>query len=99
MFDKMMAQMKEQTEAIKKELEKTELTAEAESGLVKVLITGNKTVKDIIISESIADDPDTISDLTVIAVNRAIKKAEQLSEQKMGNMAQGMLPGLGNLLG
>ena len=99
MFDKMMAQMKEQTEAIKKELEQTELTAEAEGGLVKVIITGNKTVKDIIISESIANDPDTISDLTVIAINRAIKKAEELNEQKMGSMAQGMLPGLGNLLG
>lgn len=97
MFDKMMAQMKEQTEAVKQKLEATELTAEVEGGLVKVIITGNKTVKDIQIDSSLSDDNEAIADLTVAAVNRAIKMAEELYEREMGSVAQGLLPGLGNL--
>ena len=97
MLDKMMAQMQEQTDEINKKLDAQILTAEAESGLVTVKITGNKKIVDIAISDEIAGDTDAVCDLMTVAVNRAIAKAEALNKQEMDGMAQNMMPGFGDM--
>ncbi len=89
----MMAQVKEQSYEIKEKLEAANLTAEVEKGLVKATVNGNKVVKDIWIDESLAGDTESISDLCVAALNKAMKMAEELHEKEMGALAKDFLPG------
>jgi len=97
MFDNLMSQMQEQAAEIKKKLDETIVEAEAENGLIKVKATGNKKILSIDISNDIINDKDAIEDLTIVAVNKVLEKANEIAEKETGNMTKGMLPGLGNL--
>jgi len=97
MFDNLMSQMQEQANEIKKKLDKTIVEADAENGLVKVKATANKKILSIDISNDIINDKEAIEDLVIVAINRAIEKAEKIAEKETGSLAQGMLPDLGNL--
>jgi DNA-binding YbaB/EbfC family protein len=99
MFDNLMSQMQEQANEIKKKLEETIIETEAEGGLVKVKATGNKKILSIEISEDIINDKEAIEDLVIVAINKAIEKAEEITEKETGSMAQGLFPDLGNLFG
>ncbi len=102
MLDQLMAQVNEQKEAGRKKLDTMFVSEQAENGLVKVTMTGNKKVTNIEISPTIADDKETIEDLVIVAVNKAIIAAEKLHEQEMGNIANGLMggsTGISNLLG
>ncbi|MCF6367136.1 MAG: YbaB/EbfC family nucleoid-associated protein [Bacteroidales bacterium] len=97
MFDNLMSQMQEQANEIKKKLDETVVEADAENGLVKVKATGNKKILSIDISNEIINDKEAIEDLVIVAVNKAIEKAEEIAEKETGGMAQGILPDLENL--
>ncbi len=99
MFDNLMSQMQEQANEIKKKLNNTSVEAEAENGLVKVKATGNKKILSVEISNDIADDKETIEDLVVVALNKALEKADKIAAEETGTMTKGMLPGLENLFG
>ena len=99
MFDNLMSQMQEQANEIKKKLNNTVVEAEAENGLIRVKATGNKKILSIEISNDIADDKEAIEDLVVVALNKALEKADEIAAEETGNMTKGMLPGLENLFG
>ena len=99
MFDNLMSQMQEQANEIKKKLEETIVEAEAENGLVKVKVTGNKKILSIEISDDIINDKEAIEDLVIVAVNKAIQKAEEIAEKETGSMAEGLFPDMGGLFG
>ena len=99
MFDNLMSQMQEQANEIKKKLDNTVVEGEAENGLVKVKATGNKKILSIEISDDLADDKDAVEDLVIVAVNKALKKADEIAAKETGDLAQGMLPNMGNLFG
>ena len=99
MFDNLMSQMQEQANEIKKKLEETIVEGEAEGGLVKVKATGNKKILSIDISNDIINDKEAIEDLVIVAVNRAIEKADEIAEKETGSMTQGLFPDLGGLFG
>lgn len=94
-----MSQMQDQAKEIKKKLDSTIVEAEAENGMVKVKATGNKKVLSIEINDDIADDKEAIEDLVIVAINKALEKADELASKETGDLAQGMLPNLGNLFG
>jgi len=98
MLDKLMSQMQSQTEEVKKKLNSIIIEKEAENGLIKVKANANKKILSIEINDKIANDKDTIEDLIIVAVNKAIEEAEIISEKEMGNIAQGLMPNLGGLL-
>ena len=78
------------------ELAFIEVTAEAGGGLVKVTMTCKHDVKRVEIAPSLlADDKDMLEDLVAAAFNAAVRKAEDLSSEKMGKLTAGMpaLPG------
>ena len=78
------------------ELAFIEVTAEAGSGLVKVTMTCKHDVKRVEIDPSLlAEDKDMLEDLVAAAFNAAVRKAEELSGEKMGKLTAGMpaLPG------
>ena len=78
------------------ELAYIEVTGEAGGGLVKVTMTCKHDVKRVEIDPSLlADDKDKLEDLVAAAFNAAVRKAEELSGEKMGKLTAGMpaLPG------
>lgn len=77
----------------KEEIDKKEFTGE--SALVKVIVMGTKKVKKIEISKDSdlsADDLEMLEDMLLVAINDAMKKIDDETEQKMGKFSS-MLPG------
>jgi DNA-binding YbaB/EbfC family protein len=88
--------MQDNLKKAQEELAFVEVTAEAGSGLVKVTMTCKHDVKRIEIDPSLlTDDKDLLEDLVAAAFNAAVRKAEEVSEAKMGKITAGMpaLPG------
>jgi len=97
MLDKLMSQMQSQTEEVKKKLNSIIIEKEAENGLIKVKANANKKILSVEINDEIANDKETIEDLIIVAINKAIEEAEIISEKEMGSIAQGLMPNLGGL--
>ena len=95
----LMKQAQAMQESVKKaqdELAFVEVTADAGAGLVKVTMTCKHEVKRIEIDPSLlADDKDMLEDLVAAAFNAALRKAEEVSTERMGKLTAGMpaLPG------
>lgn len=89
---KMQRQMEEKT----KELEEKTFGATAGGGAVSVTVSGKKEVLSVKLSEEVVDpdDIEMLEDLVVAAVNEALRKQEEASQQIMGSLAGG-LGGLG----
>ena len=76
------------------ELSQLEVTGESGSGMVKITTTCKHEARRVTIDASLmGDDKDMLEDLIVAALNDAHRKAEALSEEKMGKLTSGM-PGL-----
>lgn len=99
MFDNLLSQMQDQATEIKQKLDKTIVEGQSENGLVKVTANGNKKILSISISDEIANEKETIEDLTIVAINKAINKAEEIAEKESKAMANNMLPNMGNIFG
>ena len=105
MFNKgQLAGLMKQAQAMQDNMKKAqdelafiEVTAEAGAGLVKVTMTCKHDVKRVEIDASllVADDKEMLEDLVAAAFNAAVRKAEDLSQEKMGKITAGMpaLPG------
>lgn len=104
MFNKgQLAGLMKQAQAMQDNMKKAqdelafiEVTAEAGSGLVKVTMTCKHDVKRVEIAPSLlTDDKDMIEDLVAAAFNAAVRKAEEVSGEKMAKITAGMpsLPG------
>ena len=95
----LMKQAQAMQESVKKaqdELAFVEVMADAGAGLVKVTMTCKHEVKRIEIAPSLlADDKDMLEDLVAAAFNAALRKAEEVSAERMGKLTAGMpaLPG------
>jgi hypothetical protein len=91
---KMQADMMKAQEALATET----IEASAGGGMVTVTITGDLTVKDIVIAPDAIDpeDPELLQDMVVAAVNEAIRQAQELAATRMGGLTGGLdLGGLG----
>ncbi len=88
--------MQENMKKAQDELAFVEVTADAGAGLVKVTMTCKHEVKRIEIDPSLlADDKDMLEDLVAAAFNAALRKAEEVSSERMSKLTAGMpaLPG------
>jgi len=73
------------------ELALMEVEGQSGSGLVKVQMSCKHDVKRVSIDPSLlADDKDMLEDLVAAAFNDAVRKAAEVSEQKMGKLTAGM---------
>ncbi len=102
MFNKgQLAGLMKQAQAMQDNMKKAqdelafiEVTAEAGAGMVKVTMTCKHDVKRVEIDPSLlGEDKDMLEDLVAAAFNAAVRKAEALSQEKMGKLSAGM-PGL-----
>lgn len=89
---KQAQRMQRQMEESQKELEEQEITATAGGGAVEVTITGKKEIKAVKLSPEVVDpdDIEMLQDLVVAAVNEAIRKIEELSQESMAKITGGL---------
>lgn len=92
-FGKMGA-LKAQMDEIKNKLETMTVTETIQNNAVSITVNGNKRITSINISEEILEDKDIAEDLILLAVNKAMEKAEKLNEQEMQGAASSLLGGL-----
>ena len=73
------------------ELALMEVEGQSGAGLVKVVMTCKHDVKRITIDPSLlADDKDMLEDLVAAAFNDGVRRAEEISSEKMGKLTAGM---------
>ena len=97
---RMMNQLQQmQNKLLKAQEELGTLTVEgtAGGGAVRVTMNGHRELRDIVISPDAVDpdDVETLQEMVAAAFNDASKKAQDLSEKKLGGLTGGMnIPGL-----
>ncbi len=82
--------MQETLKQAQQEVAELEVVGQAGGGLVEVAMSGRHEVRRIKIDESIADDREMIEDLTAAAVNDAVNRIQQASQEKMSGLAGGL---------
>ncbi|GDY27509.1 MULTISPECIES: YbaB/EbfC family nucleoid-associated protein [unclassified Agarivorans] len=88
---KQAQQMQDKMQRAQEEIAKMEVTGESGAGLVKVVMLGNHNVRRVELDESLMeDDKDMIEDLLAAAVNDAVRRVEEASKEKMGDVTGGM---------
>ena len=90
---KQAQKMQEQLQKAQEEVANAEVTGEAGAGMVKLVMNGRHDVKSVNIDPSlIADDDDRemIEDLVAAAVNDAVRRIEENSQDKMSGLTSGM---------
>jgi DNA-binding YbaB/EbfC family protein len=98
MFDKLF-EAQQKAQEIKKRLDHISVFGEAEGGVVKVVATANKEIREITIDPVFLSnaDKEELEELVVVAINKALVQAENVSQSEMQASAQDMLGGLGGL--
>ena len=94
---KQAQRMQRQMEEAQKEMEAMTFDATSGGGVVRVEVSGKKEVTAIEIKPEVVDpdDIEMLQDLVMTAVNEALKKVDEYSQQKMGGFSQGLsIPGL-----
>ena len=89
---KQAQKMQKQMEAAQAQLEESSYTATSGGGAVEVTISGKKEITSIKFDPEVVDpdDIEMLEDLTMAAVNEAIRKIEEVSAQKMSKITGGM---------
>ena len=98
MFDKIMEAQAKAGE-VKKRLDAISVTGAAESGKITVSANGNKVIRSISIDDDFfkGADKEELEELLLVAINKALEQAENVSQSEMAAMTQQMFGGLGNL--
>lgn len=88
--------MQESLRKAQEQLAKIEVTGNAGGGMVTVTMTCRHDVRRVHIDPSLMqDDKEVLEDLVAAAMNDAVRKAEQESQQKMAGLTAGLnIPGL-----
>ena len=88
---KQAQQMQENMKRAQDELALMEVEGQSCAGLVKVTMTCKHDVKRVAIDPSLlADDKDMLEDLVAAAFNDAVRRAEQVSSERMGKLTAGL---------
>ncbi len=88
--------MQENLKRAQEELAALEITGSAGGGMVRVTMTGRHNVKRVELDPSLLkDDKEVLEDLVAAAVNDAVRKIEQATQEKMAGLTGGMnIPGM-----
>ena len=92
-FDKILEKAQKMQAKIQKaheEIANSEFVGEASNGLVKVTISGNLKVKEVKIDPTTVnkDDVEMLEELLMIAMNDALNKVEEKSQNSLAPMSE-----------
>lgn len=83
--------MQEELKRAQEEIARMEVTGSAGGGMVEVTMTGRHEVRRVRIDRKMmADDPEMTEDMVAAAVNDAVNKVAEASQQKLGGVSSGM---------
>lgn len=94
---KQAQKMQEEMEKVQEELEQKEVEASSGGGVVTVKANGKKEILSVSIKPEAVDpeDVETLEDLVLVAVNDAIKQADDMMTEGMSEVTGGLsIPGL-----
>ena len=82
--------MQQEMKKAQEELANLEVTGQSGGGMVEVRMNGQHAVKGVKIDPSLVDDIEMLEDLVTAAMNDAVNRVKETSEQRMMGMTQGM---------
>jgi len=83
--------MQENMKRMQDELAATEVEGQSGAGAVKVTMSCKHDVRRVAIDPSlVGDDKDMLEDLVAAAFNDALRRAEEVSQQKMASVTAGL---------
>ncbi len=83
--------MQENLKRTQEELASLEVSGSAGGGMVRVTMTGRHDVKRVEIDPTLLqDDKEVLEDLVAAAMNDAVRKIEQATQEKMARLTGGM---------
>ena len=91
-LQRMAQQMQQEMARVKSELESLTVDGSAGGGVVKAVVTGEQQLVSVSIDPSAVDpsDVDMLQDLSVAAVNDALRASREVAEEKMTAVTGGM---------
>jgi len=100
MFDKLFEAQQKAGE-VKQRLDTITVLGTAEGGKITVTANGNKVVQSVIIDDDFlkSADKEELEELLIVAINKALEQAENVSQSEMAVLTKDMFGGLGNLFG
>ena len=98
MFDKLM-QAQQKAGEVKQRLDGITVSGVAEGGKITVTANANKVIQTVTIADELFADGDKeqLEELLVIAINKAMEQADNVSQSEMAAMTKDMFGGLGGL--
>jgi nucleoid-associated protein EbfC len=92
--------LREQMEAMQKNLDKEVVEGSAGGGMVKARASGTQQLLGLeLTADALKEDREMLQDLIVAAVNNALEKSKALTQQKVGSLLPPGLLGPGGLPG
>ncbi|PLT31963.1 YbaB/EbfC family nucleoid-associated protein [Bacillus sp. V5-8f] len=94
---KQMQKMQKKMAEAQEQLGEKKIEGTAGGGMVTVIVTGHKEIVEVNIKPEVVDpdDIEMLQDLVLAATNDALKKADELTNQTMGQFTKGLnLPGM-----
>jgi DNA-binding protein YbaB len=100
MFDKLFEAQQKAGE-VKQRLDAISVTGSAEGGKIVVTANANKVIQSVAIDDAFYKDADKeeLEELLVVAINKAMQQADNVSQSEMAAMTKDMFGGMGNLFG
>lgn len=100
MFDKLF-EAQQMAGQVKQRLDAITVSGSAEGGKITVTANANKVVQSVAIDEEFFKEADReeIEELLVVAFNKAIAQAENVSQAEMAAVTRDMFGGMGGMFG
>lgn len=87
---KQAQQMQENMKKAQEQLALVEVEGQSGAGMVKVLMTCTHEVRRVAIDASVMDDKEMLEDLVAAALNDAMRRVEQVSQERMAGFTAGL---------
>lgn len=91
MFGNMFDKLQEQREEMQRKLRDLEFSSSDPEGLVKVVVTGDRSIRDVSLDIS-GGDKEQLEDLLIVQINEALQKAAEAEAALAKESIQGMMP-------
>ena len=87
---KQAQQMQENMKKAQEELASLEVEGQSGAGMVKITMTCAHEVRRVAIDDSVLDDKEMLEDLIAAALNDAMRRVQETSQEKMMGFAAGL---------
>ena len=87
---KQAQQMQENMKKAQDQLAQVEVEGQSGAGMIKALMTCAHSVRRVTIDPSVMDDKEMLEDLVAAALNDAMRRAEEVSQERMAGFTAGM---------